>query len=120
MKLSKKQINFINKNHVAILSTCDLKNKPNSVFIEICKIENEENIIITDNEMKTTRKSLLQNNNICLLINDKRYKSIKIFGKASYYTSGKYFDYVKGLRTNIGYSTKGAVVIRVFKIIELL
>lgn len=118
MKLSKEQINFINKNYVAIFTTCNTKNKPNSIFVEICKVEDADKIIITDNEMKTTRKNLLENNNVCLLFNDKKYNVLKIFGKAEYLKSGKYFDYVKNLKDNIGHNSKAAVVVKVLKIIK--
>ncbi|MDD3283977.1 MAG: pyridoxamine 5'-phosphate oxidase family protein [Patescibacteria group bacterium] len=119
MKLSTKQINFINKNYTAVFTTCDSRNKPNSIFVEICKIEDEDKIIITDNEMKITRKNLQENCNVCLLFNDNKYNVIKIFGKAKYFKSGKYFEYVKKLKDNIGHNPKAAVVVKVLKIIEI-
>ena len=66
MILTKKDKDFLNKNYTIILSTSDLKNRINSVFVEICKIEND-NIIITDNEMKTTKNNLLENKNATTL-----------------------------------------------------
>ena len=118
MILTKKDKDFINKNYTAVLTTCDLKNKPNSIFVEICKVEGDDKIIITDNEMKSTRKNLQENYNVCLLFNDKKYNVIKIFGKAEYLKSGKYFDYVKNLKDNIEHNPKAAIVVKVLKIVE--
>ncbi len=117
MILTKQDKNFLNKNYTIVLSTCDLEHKVNSVFVEICKIE-DNNIIITDNEMKKTKKNILENKNVCILAYDKKYNVLKIFGRAGYHTKGKYFDYVKNFKDNIGHNTKGAVVIKVNKIIK--
>lgn len=93
------------------------KDKPHVIFILYPKlIENE--IIITDNYMKTTIENLKKNSNISLAFYEGE-KGWRIEGVAHYYNSGKWLDFVKSLPENKGLPAKGAIVIKVKKIISL-
>ena len=114
MKLQDIQ-NKLEKSTIAV-STIN-KDKPHTIFILYPKIIDNK-IIITDNYMKTTVENLKINQNICLAFFEGE-KGWRIDGKARYYNSGKWLDYVKKLKENKGMPAKGAIVIEIEKINEL-
>jgi predicted pyridoxine 5'-phosphate oxidase superfamily flavin-nucleotide-binding protein len=118
MKLTKKQVGLLNRRKIVVLASADLKAKPRAIFVEINKAEDDK-IIITDNEMVTTRKNLLENRQVAILAFERDLKyCLKILGKAKYYTKGKYFDFVRKLEANKNRCPKGAIVITIKDIIE--
>lgn len=92
-------------------------NKPHTIFILYPKII-ENQIIITNNYMKTTIDNLERNPNICLAFYDGE-NGWRISGKAKHYSSGKWLEFVKSLEENKGFSPKGALVIDVEEVKEL-
>ena len=110
--------NLIETNPVAFASV-DKNNKPNVIGVAYIKVIDGKNVLITDNYMNKTKENLTTNNNVCLAIWDKKWKGIKIIGKAKYYTEGKYLNLVKELKENKGLPSKGAILIKVSKLIEL-
>lgn len=92
-------------------------NKPHTIFILYPKIS-ENKIIITDNYMKTTIENIKNNTNICLAFFQGE-KGWRINGKAKYYSSGKWLEFVKNLKENKGLPAKGAIVVDVEEIREL-
>jgi len=93
------------------------ENKPHTIFIIYPKIVDNQ-IIITNNYMKTTIENLKINQNICLAFFEGE-KGWRINGKAKHYSSGKWLEFVKKLKENEGFSPKGALVIDVEEIKEL-
>lgn len=118
MKLTKKQIDLLKRRKIVAFATADLKAKPRIIFVEINQAKDDK-IVITDSEMKITKKNLLQNNKVALLAFEKDYSyCLKILGKTKYYTKGKWLNYVKNLKANKEFPAKGAIVVKVEKIIE--
>lgn len=118
MKLSEKQLDLLTRKNLVVLATSGLGGKPRAIIVEANKAENDK-IIITDNEMETTRNNLLANKNVFILAYEEDYHyGLKISGEAEYHTEGEYFDFVKNLETNKGHSPKGAVVITVKEVVE--
>jgi len=76
-------------------------------------------IVITDNYMKTTRRNLLSNGKIEVLVYDKQWRGYRVKGKAKYYNSGKWLEFVKSMKENKSHPAKGAIVINVNKIEKL-
>lgn len=68
--------------------------------------------------MKTTVENLKKNQNICLAFFEGE-EGWRIDGKAKYYNSGKWLEFVKELKENKDMPAKGAVVIEVEEIREL-
>ena len=91
--------------------------KPHTIFILYPKVI-ENKIIITDNYMKTTINNIKNNENICLAFFE-REKGWRISGKAKYYNSGKWLEFVKNLKENKGFPAKGAIIIEIEKIDKL-
>ena len=118
MKLTEKQLDLLSRRKIVVLATANSQARPRAIFVEVNRAKDDK-IIITDNEMETTRKNLLENKNIFILAFEEDYHyGLKILGDAEYYTEGEYFDFVKNLETNKNFSPKGAIVITVKETIE--
>ena len=118
MQLTPKQLDLINKKKVVVLATADKRSKPRAILVEVNKAEADK-LIITDNEMKITKKNILENNQVFVLAFAEDYSyCLKIEGEAEYHTKGKWFDFVSGLEENKKYHPKGAIVITVKSIKE--
>ena len=118
MKLTKEQIDLLNRRKIIILATSSLKGDPRAIFVEANQAKDDK-IIITDNEMETTRRNLLENKQVFILVSEEDYSyCLKISGKAEYYTEGKYFDFVRNLEANKDFLQKGAIVITIKNINE--
>jgi len=108
--------NIIEDNPVA-LATVMSDSRPNVIGVAFVKIVSDNEVIITDNYMNQTPKDIANNRNVCLLVWDKEMKGYKIIGQAEYFTEGKWIDYIKGLAENSGFLAKGAILVKVEKII---
>jgi uncharacterized pyridoxamine 5'-phosphate oxidase family protein len=118
MDLTRKQINLLKKNNLVVLATADISGRPRAIFVEVNGLDKGK-IVITDNQMRKTKSNLLKNKAVFLLIFAKDYSyGLKLSGKAEYHSTGGYFNFVRGLAANKGYSPKGAVVITVDKVVE--
>jgi len=118
MRLTNKQIDFLNQNKIIILGTADRNAKPRCILVETNLVYFDK-IIVTDNEMKITRKNILQNPQVFVLSFKKDYSyCLKISGSAEYHKKGPYFDTVRNLKENKNYKPKGAIVIIPEKIVE--
>jgi pyridoxine/pyridoxamine 5'-phosphate oxidase len=106
------------KNKIAVLSSVKPDNKPYSIAILISEIDDKK-VIITDNYMQTTIYNLRKNPYVSLVYHDSKI-GIQISGKAKYYDYGKWLEYVKRLPQNKGYPAKGALLIEIEEIKELV
>ena len=108
--------NLIEKNPLAFATVSN--NKPNVIGVACVKVVDKNKILITDNYMKSTIKNISLNNNVAIVVWDKNLNGYKLIGRAKYYTSGKYFEFVKKMKENRGLPTKGAILINISKIIK--
>lgn len=116
MKLSNLQINLLKRNKIVVLATTSNKNHPHSIFVEV-NIVTPSGILITDNQMKVTRRNIMDNGKVSILAFRPDYsRCLKISGTAKYEKEGTNFEKVKKLKTNIGYNPKGVLVIKIGKI----
>jgi len=115
MKIQDIKSKIENKN--ITLSTTTQDNRPYSIIVELNEIMGNQ-IIITNNYMKTTVENLEKNPNICLAFYDGE-NGWRISGKAKHYSSGKWLEFVKSLEENNGFAPKGALVIDVEEVKEL-
>jgi hypothetical protein len=53
-----------------------------------------------------------------LLVWDKKWQGYKIIGQAKYFTTGKWKELVVAMKENKGLPAKGAILIKVSKIIK--
>lgn len=109
---------LIEKNPVAF-ATVDKNSKPNVIGVACLKIVSKNQILITDNYMKQTVSNILKNSNVCLAVWNRKQEGYKLIGKAKYYSTGKWKEFVEKMRENKGMPAKGAIIITVSKIIKL-
>ena len=102
---------------IVALATVTPDNKPHTIAVEVNKVEDNK-IIITDNQMKNTPNYIKANPNVSLVFWQGE-EGWRIDGKAEYHDSGKYLDFVKSLKENKRYSSKGAIVIEIEEVKEL-
>lgn len=94
-----------------ILSTSSKNNIPNAnIVISLGFIKNK--LLIADCQMKNTIKNLKENNHICAIGGYFRIK-----GKATLFSSGKYFDIC--VKNSTDYKVKNAVLITIKEILDL-
>jgi len=102
---------------IIAVATVDSENKPHVIAVMYVKIKDDK-IVITNNYMSSTLKNLNNNPNVSLVFWEKE-KGWRIDGRAEYFNSGEWLDFVKGLPENKGESANGALVIDIENIKEL-
>jgi predicted pyridoxine 5'-phosphate oxidase superfamily flavin-nucleotide-binding protein len=103
---------LIESNPVAF-ATVDEFGNPNVIGVAFVKVVSKNEVLITDNYMKTTKSNLERNDNVCLAVWDKDWNGIKLIGKARYFTDGKWKKFVENMSENKGLSAKGAILVTV-------
>lgn len=108
---------FVNK--TVFLATADKTASPNLIAVEINKITSRNEIIITNNHLVKSIQDIKENNKCVILVTDNENIWWRIFGIAAYREKGKWANFVKNLKTNKGYATKGAILVKIKKIDDL-
>ena len=101
------------------MATADKLGEPNIIVVEVNKLTEKREIVVSDNLMKTTLKNIMENRKVAILFTDNQTCWWRIKGDAKYDKRGKWFNFVKKLKTNIGYKTKGVLIIKVKQIDDL-
>lgn len=107
----------IESNPVAF-ATITTGNKPNVIGVAFVKVISEDEVLITDNYMNQTVRDIQHDNDVCLIAWNSDLKGYKLVGAAQYFTDGKYKKMVENMQENKGLPAKGAIVVKVSKIIE--
>jgi len=115
MKINPRVKKIIETNPMA-LATIDNK-KPYVIAVAFCKMVSDTEILITDNFMKRTLKNIDKNKNIALVV-WKGFEGYQFLGTCKYFKAGKWVDYVKSLKENKKLPAKGAILVKVNKIIQ--
>lgn len=110
---------MIEENPLA-LATADKNWNPRVIVVADVKLINDK-LLIGDNYMRKTKENVMQNKKVCLVVWDNSKGSeaegYQIEGIAEYYNHGKFLEIVKKIHGN---AAKGAVVVKIDKIIKLL
>jgi predicted pyridoxine 5'-phosphate oxidase superfamily flavin-nucleotide-binding protein len=112
------KIKKIIENNPVAVATVMSKAKPNAVALAFAKVVSDKEILLTDNYLNQTVKDLQKNKNICLLVWNKKWEGYKIIGRARYLKTGKWKKFVEQMKENKGLPAKGAILIKVSKIIK--
>ena len=115
MELS--QIKRIIENNPVAFATVTDRGKPNVIGVACVKVVSDNQILITDNYMNQTKKNICENKNVCLVVWDKNLKGYKLIGEAKYYARGKWKEFVERMEENKGLPAKGAILVKISKII---
>ncbi|MCX6717440.1 MAG: pyridoxamine 5'-phosphate oxidase family protein [Candidatus Taylorbacteria bacterium] len=111
------EIKELIENNPVAFATVTENNKPNVIGVAFVKVVFDNEVLITDNYMNQTKMDILQNENVCLVVWNRDLKGYKIIGKAEYFTEGKWKKFVEEMKENSGLPAKGAILIKVEKII---
>lgn len=115
-KITPKIRKVIEENPLAF-ATLDSKNSPYIIGVAFCKVKNNQ-IVITDNFMKSTAENVRRRRKVALLVWDKKWNGYQFLGEAKYYINGTWLKFVKSLKENKKEMVKGAIVVKVNKIIK--
>lgn len=100
-------------------STVDKNNKPHSIAVAYTKVIGNK-VVITNCYMSETLKNLKINNNVAIVVWNRDWEKasvgFELRGKAKYYKSGEWFNFVENLPENKDYDVKGAIVVDVNKV----
>jgi uncharacterized protein len=116
MNINSKIKKIIEKNPAAFATISG--SKPYVIGVAYCKVLDKNTIIITDNFMKSTVKNILKNDHVALVAWNKKWEGVQILGRVEYYREGKWLNYVRKLKENRGMPAKGAILIKVSKVIK--
>jgi len=105
------------ENATIAVATCDSKNIPHNIAIMYAKVV-EDQIVITNNFMKKTVENIKINPNVSLVFWGDE-EGWRIDGKAVYFSSGKWLDFVKSMKENEGMPAQGAIVVNIKSINKL-
>jgi len=100
-------------------ATTDENNNPHVIGVAYVKVVSPNQILITDNYMKTTLKNLENNRNVALAVWNKDWKGYQLKGIAEYFTSGKWKRFVEEMKENKGLTAKGAMLVTIKEIRKL-
>lgn len=104
------------------IATVNKDNNPNLSVASDVRVLDKDKIIISINEMNNTQKNIEYNPNVVLTVFNEEWIGLRMFGKASFFTDGEYYDFcnrtffANGEVTPFGATKpKGAIVIIVSK-----
>jgi len=109
------------ENVIVAIATVNKKGEPHNISVACVKIKDDK-IVITDNYMKSTVENIKNNPKVSLVFwygKEGSEEGYRINGEAKYFNSGKWLEFVKGLKENKDYPAKGAIVIEVNEIKKL-
>ncbi len=109
------EIKDVVESNKVYVATAGKDASPHLIVVDGVKVV-EGKIVFTDNYMERTISNILENGKIELLVYAKGWKGFLIEGNAEYHDSGKWQDFVKGLKENEPHPGKGAVVVIPLKI----
>ena len=105
--------------HPMYIATSTPKGLPHVIVVACVKILDSKKILVTDNYMTITRKNIIANKKADILIYDKKWKGYNMKCSAKYHKSGKWLDFVKGMKENRTHPAKGAIIFTAAKITKV-
>lgn len=119
MEINQRQKEILETEAVAV-GTTNRDGSPNVIAVGFVKVVSPDEIVITDNFMKTTPENIKKDPRICLAVWTKDWEEgYQFSGKAEYFIDGKWLKFVKEIKENKDFSAKGAIVVKVDKIKSL-
>jgi len=114
------KLRILLESEIVAFSTVGEGDLPNVVSVVEIKVF-EDKLLITDNFFNKTRINLLKNKNVALAVWNKSGEvGYQIKGEAEYFTEGEWKKIVDEMKENEGLSHKGAVLVTVKEIWDLV
>lgn len=109
------------------IATVTPSGDPNLAVASDVQVLDDEHLLISVNEMTHTQENIKANPKVVITAFDKDWKGVRIFGTATFYTSGEHYDLCKqkffanGEVTPFGATKpKGAIVVEVAEVKEFV
>ncbi|GAF91944.1 unnamed protein product [marine sediment metagenome] len=113
---------LIEGNALAIATTDD-KGNPHCIAVGHPKVVSESQIVLSAIYVGETLKNIERDNNVALAVWSRNWEEVcegyELIGKAEYFTSGKWKEFVDNLPENKDENPKGAILVTVEKIKKL-
>ncbi len=102
------------------LATADETGNPHNIAVAYVKVISKNQLIISDNHLVETIANIKKNPNVSLVVWAKNWEKncigYELKGKAEYFTSGKWIEFIKKIPINEGEPCKGAIMITINKV----
>lgn len=122
MAISESLKKLIESNAIGF-ATVDKKGKPHAIAVAYVKVVDDK-VVISNAHIKRSIWNIEQNENVALVVWNKEWETAcigyELIGKAKNHTSGKWFDLVRQMPDNEGYTINSAIVIKITKIKPLI
>jgi len=113
---------LIEENALAFATT-DKDGSPHCITVGYPKVVSKNQIVISAIYIVETLKNIEQNNNVALAVWSRDWEEVcegyELRGKAEYFTSGKWKEFVDNLPENKDENPRGAILVTVEKIKKL-
>ena len=108
------------ENNAMGLATIDKEGKPHNIAVGYVKVVSKNQIVISNNYLVETIENIKRNPNVALVVWASNWKEncigYELKGKAEYFISGKWLEFIKKIPINTGEHCKGAILITINKI----
>ena len=102
------------------LATIDKSGNPHNIAVGYVQVVSKNQILISDNYLVETIENIKRNPNVALVVWNRDWKEncvgYELKGKAEYFTSGRWIEFIKKIPVNKGEPCKGAILITINKI----
>lgn len=99
------------ENNPLTLATVDIAGQPNLAVVADVKIISENQLLIAHNEMVKTIINIKNQPKVCLTCFNKDWQGVRIYGEASYFDDGRYFEQIANIFGTATNHPKGAILI---------
>ncbi len=90
---------------------------PNVIGVAFAKVIDDQ-LIVTDNFMRQTLEDIKHNSRVAVIVWNQEMTGYKLLGEATYFDSGKWLEFVKNIPENKDMPAKGAVIIKVDRVVK--
>ncbi len=108
------------ENNACGLATIGKDGTPHNIAVAYLKVISKNEIIVSDNYLNETIENIKRNPDIALVVWADNWREdcvgYELKGKAEYFTSGKWIEFIKKIPINEGEPCKGAMLITIDKI----
>lgn len=101
------------ENNPLTLATVDDAEQPNLAVVADVKVISKNELLIAHNEMVKTIVNIKNQPKVCLTCFNKDWQGVRIYGEASYFNDGPYFEQIVKLFETETVHPKGAILITV-------
>lgn len=93
MKLPEEVKKLFEAQNLVAFATADTKGKPNVVPMQWKTLLDDETVLVLDNYMRTTKKNLMENSDVCISFWDtETNEAYKIKGVGTYHADGPMYE----------------------------